>query len=404
MVDGDLITAYGYGLDACWNGLMDRRSAVKPLTRFGTEPFQCHNAAVVDGLTYRQGESVVWQMIQKLFAENDPRVPDDAVVLLASTTGEIDLLEQAVDAGESDCSESRLGVLLDKICARLSDPLVGQASCIQEPVCVANRETPSRIRDGRPAIKKREGCVISSACASATVALAQGAEMIEQGECDCVAVVACDAVTEFVYSGFASLMALDPEGARPFDAQRRGLSAGEAAGFILLMSADRATREGRAPLGELAGWGMSNDANHMTGPSRNGTALAQAIVQSLKRGGVEPDRIGFICAHGTGTMFNDSMELKAFKTVFDRPRTIFSVKGGTGHTMGAAGLVEALLTLRALAKQTVPPTVSLEQMDEEACGWVSAETVFYNGTDLALSTNSGFGGVNAALVLRRAAS
>lgn len=370
VVDGDLVTAYGCGLDACWNGLMNGRSAVKPLDRFGTEPFQSHNAAVFDGLTYRQGESIVWQMLTRLLAENDPRIPDDVPVLLASTTGEVDLLEQAVDAGQADCSESKLAVLLEKVCARIG----GQHA----------------------------GAVVSSACASATVALAQGAEMIRQAECDCVVVVACDAVTEFVYSGFASLMALDPDGARPFDAERRGLSVGEAAGFALLMSTERAEREGRASLGALAGWGMSNDANHMTGPSRDGAALAQAMVHSLKKGGVEPHQIGFICAHGTGTNFNDSMELKAFKTVFDQALTIFSVKGGTGHTMGAAGLVEALLTLRALEKQTVPPTVSLQQVDEEAVGWASSETVFYNGTELALSTNSGFGGVNAALLLRRA--
>lgn len=228
--------------------------------------------------------------------------------------------------------------------------------------------------------------------------------MIERGECDCVAVVACDAVSEFVFSGFASLMALDPDGARPFDSERRGLSVGEAAGFVLLMSPERAKREGRTPLGELAGWGMSNDANHMTGPSRDGAALAHAMDRALKKGAVAPERISFICAHGTGTRYNDSMELKAFKTVFAQPKTIFSVKGGTGHTMGAAGLVETLLALRALEKQIVPQTVALKEVDEEAAEWAFSENTFYNGAEWALSTNSGFGGVNAALLLRRESS
>ena len=109
-----------------------------------------------------------------------------------------------------------------------------------------------------------------------------------------------------------------------------------------------------------------------------------------------------ICAHGTGTLYNDSMELKAFKTVFPKPKPIFSVKGGTGHTMGAAGLLEVLITLRAQQEGVVLPTVSLKQPAEDAIGWVSAQSVSLENSEWALSTNSGFGGVNAALVLRRA--
>lgn len=363
VVEGDLVTAYGVGIDACWDGLLDRRSAVKPLTRFSTDPFQCHCAATLDGLTSGEGDSIVWQMIEKLLEKNDPRIPPDAPLFLASTTGEIDFLEQG--AGE----ESKLAVLLQKVCVRLGGG--------------------------------RESRVISSACTSSTVAIAQAAAQIERGECDCAVVVACDAVSEFVYSGFASLMALDPEGARPFDADRQGLSVGEAAGFIVLMSAERAEREKRSSLGEVAGWGMSNDANHMTGPSRDGGALARSIEVALARANISPENISTICAHGTGTQYNDSMELKAFKAVFPESRPIFSVKGGTGHTMGAAGLVEALLTLNVLRKERVLPTVSLKCPEGYAEEWVSSETVFLLNCEWALTTNSGFGGVNAALVLRK---
>ncbi len=372
VVDGDAVTAYGTGLEACWSGLTAGRSAVAPFSRFSTEPFQCHCAAVLDELTYGGGESIAWQMLTKLLAENDPRVPGDAFVLLASTTGEVDLLEQAIDAGRPGGPESRLAALLEKVCSYLGG--------------------------------RRAGAVVSSACASATVALAQGAEMIERGEQECVLVVACDAVTEFVFSGFASLMALDPQGARPFDADRKGLSVGEAAGFILLMSAERAEREQRSALGTLAGWGMTNDANHMTGPSRDGGALARSIEKAFSRAKVSPESVAVVCAHGTGTKYNDSMELKAFKTVFSEPRPLLSVKGGTGHTMGAAGLLEALLSLRALKEKLIPPAIALQQPDEEAAGWISTEAVALKDNEWALSTNSGFGGVNAALVLRRADS
>ncbi len=366
VVDGDLVTAYGTGLDVCWSGLLSGRSAVQPVTRFSTEPFQCHSAATLDGLTAGGDSSIVWQMIEKLLVDNDSRIPADAFVLLASTTGEIDLLEQA--SGE----ESKLTALLQKVCARLGG--------------------------------ERDSTVISSACASATVALAQGAGMIERGECSCVVVVACDVVSEFVYSGFASLMALDPDGARPFDANRQGLSVGEAAGFAVLMSRERAGRENRTSLGELAGWGMSNDANHMTGPSRDGGALARSIETALARANVSPENVSMICAHGTGTQYNDSMELKAFKTVFSEPKPLFSVKGGTGHTMGAAGLVETLLTLKAQREGMALPTVSLQQPAEDAEGWASPEPIPLKECEWALSTNSGFGGVNTALLLRKADS
>jgi len=372
VVDGNLVTAYGIGMNACWSGLLAGHSAVTPLTRFSTEPFQCHCAAVLSGLTYQENDSIVWQMLTRLLAENDPRVPDDAFVFLASTTGEIDLLEKAVDAGESVGAESKLGTLLKKV----------------------------RIYLGRTC----DGAVVSSACASATVALAQAAAMIERGERECVLVVACDAVSEFVFSGFASLMALDPQRARPFDAAREGLSVGEAAAFTLLMSPERAERENRKPLGSLAGWGMSNDANHMTGSSRDGAPLARSIETALNRANIPPDAVSMICAHGTGTRYNDSMELKAFKTVFGKPVPLFSVKGGTGHTMGAAGLVETLLTLKAQREGLVLPTVSLQQPAEDADGWLSSNPISLQGSEWALSTNSGFGGVNAALVLRRADS
>jgi len=372
VVDGDLLTACGAGLDACWSALMEKRPAVVPINRFSTDPFQCHCAAVINDLSSGSGKSMVWQMIERLLEENDARIPPEAPLFLASTTGEIDLLEQAVDAGETDCSSSKLANLLRKVSSRIGG--------------------------------ERESAVISSACASSTVAIAQAAAMIERNECDCAVVVACDAVSEFVYSGFASLMALDPMGARPFDADRQGLSVGEAAGFVVLMSAERAERENRTSLGEVAGWGMSNDANHMTGPSRDGGALARSIEAALKRASIEPDTVSMICAHGTGTQYNDSMELKAFKTIFENPKPAFSVKGATGHTMGAAGLVETLLTLRAQREAVAPPTVGLSQPAEDAADWVCSDMVSLDSGEWALSTNSGFGGVNAALVLRRADS
>jgi 3-oxoacyl-[acyl-carrier-protein] synthase II len=213
--------------------------------------------------------------------------------------------------------------------------------------------------------------------------------------------VACDAVTEFVFAGFSSLMALDPDGARPFDKARKGLTVGEAAGYVLLMSEERARRESRLIAGEVAGWGMSCDANHMTGPARDGGGLVHAIGQALKKAGMDPRQVGSISAHGTGTVYNDSMEMKSFRQIFKETTVpVYSLKGSIGHTMGAAGLVEMVVALKSLEAGIIPPSAHLAQADAEAEGWVSSKCVKAPDMRAVLSTNSGFGGVNAALVLK----
>ncbi len=245
------------------------------------------------------------------------------------------------------------------------------------------------------------GLVISAACTSSAAAAAQAAAMVRNGHADCVLVVACDSVTEFIFSGFSSLMALDKQPARPFDRNRAGLNVGEAAAYALIMSEERAARENRPVLGTIAGWGLSDDANHMTGPSRESEGLILAISKALASAGIGPDDVGFISAHGTGTVYNDQMEMRAFRcgVSADGPRPVYSIKGGIGHTMGAAGLVEMIIALRALRERNVPPTVNLKEVDDDAQGWVSDRQQPVREQSLALMTNAGFSGVNTALVL-----
>lgn len=369
VVHQDLVTAWGQGMDACWAGLMSGRPAFSEVSRFSTRAFNAHIAAQVPGLPEGGDASRVMRMLAPLLAPLLGTLPENTLVLLATTTGEVDLLERHLLSGTPAADQSRLDVLLARIHAALG--LAG----------------PGRI--------------ISAACASSSAAIAQGAALIAAGERDSVLVVACDAVTEFIYAGFASLMALDPEGARPFDRNRKGLTAGEAAGVVWLMGGERARREKRPCLGEVAGWGMSCDANHMTGPSRDGAALVKAIDKALRRAGVSSREVGSVSAHGTGTPYNDGMEMKAFRTVFaGSPVPVYSVKGSLGHTMGAAGLVEMLVAMKSMAMQVVPPSVNLHEVDPEAAGWVSGQAVRTTGMNVVLSTNSGFGGVNAALVLK----
>lgn len=363
----DVFTPYGMGADACWEGLVARRTAITALTRFRTEAFMSDYAGTIADLEYRGATSLVMQMINRLFTERAVDVPHDSRLLLATIKGEIDFLETSVLDGRGDAAESVPVRLLEKVVERSG--------------------------------ARGDAMVISAACTSSSAAAARAAAMIRSGRADCVLVVACDAVTEFIFSGFSSLMALDKVPARPFDKNRRGLNVGEAAAYLLLMSEERARRERRAVMAELAGWGLSDDANHMTGPSRDSEGMIAAIRAALQSAALSPDRIGFISAHGTGTPYNDAMEMRAFRAVFPDPVPVYSIKGGIGHTMGAAGLVELAMACRALREQLVPPTVNLTEVADDASGWVSFRPQSIAGASHGLLVNAGFSGINTALVL-----
>jgi 3-oxoacyl-(acyl-carrier-protein) synthase len=368
LVAADMLTPYGQGIDACWQGLLANRTVVTPVTRFRTEAFHSAYAGTVPGLLYHGDASLVMQMLARLLVKIGDICPGDATLLLATIKGEIDLLEQSILAEAGDPAESSLDRLLGKVI-----DLTG-------------------VKGG--------GMIVSAACTSSAAAAARAAALIRNDHADCVLVVACDSVTEFIFSGFSTLMALDKRPARPFDKNRAGLSVGEAAAFALFMSEERARREQRTILAELAGWGMSDDANHMTGPARESEGLILAIEKALLSAGVSSRQIGFIAAHGTGTVYNDAMEMQAFATIFKgRKLPVYSIKGGIGHTMGAAGLVEMIIAQRALSEKFVPPTVNLGEAGADACGWVSAGRQGIGPGTLALVTNAGFGGVNTALVL-----
>jgi 3-oxoacyl-[acyl-carrier-protein] synthase II len=365
----DLVSPYGWGVDRCWEGLLSGETAIRPFDRFSTASLRCDKAALVPDLDPRREETLAMQLLRPLIEKSVSLIPPDALLIAATTNGEIDILERSVLDGIPDAAESRFARVADRI----------QRLCgLSQP-----------------------GVVVCAACASSSAAVAQGAAMIRDGDRDCVLVVACDNVSEFVAAGFSSLMALDKDVARPFDKDRKGMSLGEAAAWTLLMSDARASREERPVLARISGWGLSSDANHITGPARDGSGLALALRKALESANLSAEEVGSISAHGTGTEYNDLMEMKAFKSVFGaRSLPTYSLKGGIGHTMGTAGLADIIIAIRSLWERRVPPTVGLRNVDDEAVGWASPEPRACDG-DVTASTNSGFGGINCAVVLRR---
>lgn len=237
---------------------------------------------------------------------------------------------------------------------------------------------------------------ISNACVSGLVALMQGAKLIQRGAADAVLVSGVDHLSAFVIGGFTALKAIDPEGCRPFDQNRRGLSPGEAGAAMVLVRADLTTPTAL----KIAGWGSSNDANHMTGPSRDGAGLAQAIRTALGSAGLLPEQIDYVNVHGTGTPYNDAMESAALRTVFgDAIPPLSGIKGMLGHTLGAAGVVETIGCVLAFQDQFLPGTPRLTTIADGLPNSLVKAPRPAAGLKHILKLNTGFGGVNGALIL-----
>ena len=240
---------------------------------------------------------------------------------------------------------------------------------------------------------------LSSACSSGANALAVAATWLELGVVDAVLCGAADSLCRVIVSGFSALGALDPNGARPFDARRRGLTLGEGAGMLVLERSADAARE--SVVCTLLGWGARSEAHHITNPEATGAAPLAAMAAALERAGLAPSDIDYVNAHGTGTPLNDPMEARALARLFsdDVGRVpVSSQKGMIGHTLAAAGAIEAVITALAIERGIVPPTAGLEEVDPECAHLRHVTSAESRPIGAAISSSFGFGGMDAALV------
>jgi 3-oxoacyl-[acyl-carrier-protein] synthase II len=244
-------------------------------------------------------------------------------------------------------------------------------------------------------------CAISVACASGAMAIALAANMLLEEAAPIILAGGSDPLCPFTLSGFNSLQALDPNPCSPFDQNRKGLNLGEGSAVLVLETLAGATARKGNILAVLRGWAMTNDAFHTTAPQKEGSGLADCIRLSLEMAEVSGDDIAYVNAHGTGTPLNDSAEANAYETAFrgrNRPIPVSSTKSYFGHCLGAAGSLEAAITIMAIRSGALLPTLRLTNpIESPGIDWLRGE-VKRQPLPLAMSASSGFGGSNTVLI------
>jgi len=242
---------------------------------------------------------------------------------------------------------------------------------------------------------------VCSACSSGTNAILLGAAWIRAGLSTCVLAGGADGLCRLTYTGFGALGALDPGPCRPFDRRRAGLNLGEGAAFLVLEPEEAARARGARPLVELRGWAVGAEAHHITNPERDGKTAARTMREALRRAGLTPADLDYVNAHGTATPLNDVMESAALHACLGAEVervAVSSSKGQIGHTLGAAGAIEAAITAMAIARGVMPPTAGLEETDPE-CQLVHVTSAREAPIRAAMSNSFGFGGTDSVLVL-----
>ena len=358
------ISSLGDTLDEMWDGLTGGTSAVKKISRFPTDRLEFHEGGCIPWLDSPPAENRISRLTRRL-VDQLSTPPEGTYVIWTGIKGDVELIEGSV---ETSCY---LPAHYRKLVSSSLDI-------------------------------ENNGMEINAACASSTVGLAMGAQMIASGASSSVLICCADILSRFSFTGFSSLRGLSSTKCRPFDKERDGLVLGDGAAAILLTDEKTAGKYGYPLMARLSGWGIANDANHITGPARDARGLIKAIRSAMVQTAISPDDLEAYCAHGTGTDYNDAMELTAVDSIFgSRPFPLFSVKGAIGHTLGAAGALEAAISIRAMAKKEAPLTTGFSIHEERTVGRVSAENQPFGGNNI-LTTNSGFGGCNAALLFEKA--
>jgi 3-oxoacyl-[acyl-carrier-protein] synthase II len=272
------------------------------------------------------------------------------------------------------------------------------------PTWIANYPAQKPVIDAQETFGISSPClVIANACASGTNAIGHAFECVRSGRYGRVLAGGYDALSEMVFVGFDSLQASTPERCRPFDRHRTGMVLGEGAALLALENLDLAKTRGAPILAEIIGYGISTDNFHITQPDPSGVGPRQAMERALQSADISASEVDYINAHGTATVFNDAAEGKAISALFDGA-PVSSTKSMMGHSLGAAGAIEAIVCLLALQHQFLPANIHFRAVDDDLDLNVVANEARSAVVRTALSNSFGFGGTNASILMRKLAA
>jgi 3-oxoacyl-[acyl-carrier-protein] synthase II len=380
-----VVSPFGAGVKAYWEGLTGGVCAIRPLTLIDTDGFRCRiGAEVPDSI----GGSARRSRADRFALAAAREALDDAGIGRADRA-DTALIVGAVGGG---MLEAEAWYWQRARGAAAAPPRV-LASCFPSShVDVVG----SVLGIGGP----RETVV--TACSSGAASLAMAADLIADGVVSVALAGGVDALTRICFMGFNTLKLLDPSPCRPFDRDRRGMSIGEGAAFVVLESIERARARDARVYAELTGYGMSTDAFHVTSPHPQGEGMIRAMRAALEQARVTPADVGYANAHGTATPQNDRIEAHALRDVFgEGGLLVSSTKSMIGHTMAAAGALEAVATVLALGHEIIPPTARLENTDPDIPFDCVPRVAREAAVEQAISNSFGFGGQNVTLVFRR---
>ena len=384
-----IICSIGRNKAEVWKAIEESRAGIRKLTRFPGETFPTDLAAEVDG----EIESML--PISRREAKRMSRSDKLAIIAAAEAIQQAGApLDRAiVSTGTST------GGLLEGEEFFFRRVVRGDASAsrvLQQPTSGPSDAVARAFNAG--------GGVISNAtaCASAGAAIGIAADYLRSQHADAAIAGGSDALCRLTYSGFNVLQAVDAQPCTPFAAHRKGITLGEGAAYLVLERWDDAIARGARPIAELRGYGATCDAHHPTAPHEEGRGAEAAMRGALFDARWNGDRLDYINAHGTGTLLNDSAETKAIISAIGTEVPVSSTKSYFGHTLGASGAVEAVITILALLHQIAPPTLRLDAAAADCTLDYIPHTPRPMAMENALSNTFGFGGSNVSLLFRRA--
>ncbi|MFL6527011.1 MAG: beta-ketoacyl-[acyl-carrier-protein] synthase family protein [Chthoniobacterales bacterium] len=387
IVGAGVVSPLGFGLSETIESLRDARDCVAVVTRFSVADCRCKTAGQVDGV----------RLASKLPSVSRPdrlhRAAQMAIVALGEALEQSggfvpELTVVGTTSGGMSFGENYYRAIQSRQATRSA------------PRLIANYVPQKPIVDALNVFGIEAPCqVIANACASGANAIGHAFECVRSGRYQRVLTGGYDALAELVFVGFDSLQAATGDKCRPFDRNRTGMVLGEGAAILALENFDVARDRGATILGEIIGYGLSTDNHHLTQPNPNGEGPRRAMAAALENAGIPAPEIDYINAHGTATPFNDAAEGKAITELFDNV-PLSSTKGMMGHSLGAAGAIEAVISLLAIREQFLPPNINFEEADLPLK--IVANRARPAAVRTVLSNSFGFGGTNASVILRAA--